>query len=227
MEYNQLLQLFFQNGNKQLEQFNSKIANSGVRMIGCTVPFVRNVAKQHLHDLDEVVALPTHDYFEVDMFKGMVVSLCKLPFESKKRYLEQFAQTLENWAVCDSNTVKVPRNERLQYFNFFCQLCLCVEPFVCRFGVVNLLANFLDINHVDAIFSLLAKISYGNYYVDMAVAWLIATAMAKCPSQTVQFLEGEGRTVLNVFTYNKALQKMTESRRISDEQKQWARSLKK
>lgn len=226
MEYNQLLQLFSQNGNKQFEQFNSKIANSGVRMIGCTVPFIRSVAKQHLRNLQEVVALPTHDYFEVDMFKGMVVSLCKLPFESKKCYLEEFALTLENWAVCDTNTVKVPRNERSQYFKFFCELCVRNEPFVCRYGVVNLLANYLDSEHVDAIFTLLAKISYGNYYVDMAVAWLIATAMAKCPSQTVQFVEGDARKALNTFTYNKALQKMTESRRISDADKLWAKSLK-
>ncbi len=227
IDYQQLLQLLLDNCNQKYNQFNSKIVNSDVRAIGCTVPFLRKVAKQYVGMLDEMVALPTHDYYEVDLLKGIVVSTCKLPFDLKKNYLLNFAHTLENWAVCDCNTIKVKKHEMQQYFQFFCNLCLSSQPFVCRYGIVNLLANFLDDAHIDEVFIILRKVSvFGNYYVDMSVAWLIATAMVNCRSQTVAFIEGDARTFLNTFTYNKALQKMTESRRVTDVDKQWARSLK-
>ncbi len=67
---------------------------------------------------------------------------------------------------------------------------------------------------------------WNDYYVDMAVAWLIATAMVKCRNQTLKYMEGEARSVLSKFAYNTALQKMRDSRRVCDEDKQWTYSLK-
>lgn len=228
MNYDQLIELFQQNSNQKYDDFNSKIVNSGVRTIGCTVPFVRSVAKKHLQSLNEAVALPTHDYFEVDLLKGIVVSSANIPFEQKEKYLTDFANTLENWAVCDCSTVKVPQSEQEQYFLYFCSLCLSQSPFVCRYGVVNLLANFLDNEHVDGVFEAIEKISvFGSYYVDMAVAWLLATSMVHCRNETVAFMEGKGLEVLNVFTYNKALQKMRDSFRVSAEDKAWSRAMKR
>lgn len=226
LDYQQLLQLFRQNSSSQFDDFNNKIINSGVRTIGCTVPFVRSVAKRYSNCLAQILALPTHDYFEVDMLKGMAVSLAKLPFEKKSPLLWDFAATLENWAVCDSNTVKVPQAERQLYFNLFSQMCRDIRPFVCRYGLVNLLANFLDETHIAEIFSLLGEVKFGDYYVDMAAAWLVATAMTKCRDQTVSFMENKGRTVLNAFAYNKALQKMRDSLRVSPEDKAWTKTLK-
>ena len=69
-------------------------------------------------------------------------------------------------------------------------------------------------------------VQWGHYYVDMAVAWLVATAMAKCRDKTVEYMEGEGRNVLNKFAFNKALQKMRESFRVSPDDKQWTYTVK-
>ncbi len=226
LDYQELLQLFRQNSNCQFDNFNNKIINSGVRTIGCTVPFVRSVAKRYANCLAQILALPTHDYFEVDMLKGMAVSLAKLPFDQKSLLLRDFAATLENWAVCDSNTVKVPQVERQLYFDLFSQMCRDDRPFVCRYGLVNLLANFLDEAHIFDIFQLLSEVKFGHYYVDMAVAWLVATAMTKCRDQTVNFMENQARTALNVFAYNTALQKMRDSLRVSVEDKAWTKTLK-
>ena len=225
MTYETLIQTLKENSNKQFDDFNSKIVNSSVQTIGCTVPFVRKLAKQFT--VEEVEFFPLHHYFEVDLLRGIVISTCKLPFEEKMRYLLVFAETIENWAVCDCSTVKVPTAERAHYFDFFCSLLTSQMPFVCRFGVVNLLASYLDDNYVDKIFFSLKSINqWGHYYVDMGVAWLVATAMAKCRDKTVAYMEGEGRQVFNKFTYNKALQKMRESYRVSTEDKQWTKTMK-
>lgn len=225
MTYEELIQKFRENSNKAYDDFNSTIINSSVPTIGCTVPFVRKIAKQFT--VEQVESFPTHQYFEVDLLRGIVVSACKLPFAEKSVHLLDFAKNIESWAVCDCSTVKVPKAESAQYFDFFCNLLPSQQPFVCRYGVVNLLSNYLDDEHIDGVFASLATITqWGHYYVDMGVAWLIATAMAKCRDKTVAYMEGDGRQVLNKFTYNKSLQKMRESYRVHPEDMQWTYTMK-
>ena len=225
MNYDELIKVLIQNSDRKFDEFNNKIVNSGVPTIGCKVPFVRKLAKKF--SVAEAESFPVHQYFEVDLLRGIVVSNCKLPFAEKSEHLLDFAQTIENWAVCDCATVKVPNAERQLYFDFFIGLLSSEQPFVCRYGVVNLMSNYLDDEHVEQVFAALKSITqWGHYYVDMGVAWLIATAMAKCRDQTVAYVEGYARQVLNKFAYNKALQKMRESFRISPEDKQWTYTLK-
>lgn len=225
MPYEQILDTLRQNSNSKLAGFNNKINNSSVPAIGCTLPFVRRLAKQC--DVQDAESFPTHEFYEVDLLRGIVVSTCKLPFCDKAPKLRAFAETIENWSVCDSSTVKVPQDESELYFEFFCDMLSSPKPFVCRYGTVNLMSNFLDVDRTNVIFEKLSTITqWGHYYVDMGVAWLVATAMAKCREQTIAFMENEGRRVLDKFAYNKALQKMRESFRVSAEDNEWTRRLK-
>ena len=57
----------------------------------------------------------------------------------------------------------------------------------------------------------------------MAVAWCAATAYAKFPEKTMEFLKNN---TLDNWTYNKALQKIIESTRVSNEDKDLIRSMK-
>ncbi len=63
-----------------------------------------------------------------------------------------------------------------------------------------------------------------RYYVKMAVAWAISMAYVKQPEVTMQYLKNN---TLDDFTYNKALQKITESYRVDPETKQMIRSMKR
>ena len=225
MTYETLIQTLKENSNRTYDEFNSTVINSKVATIGCSLPFMRKLAKDF--SVEEVESMPVHDFYEVDLLRGIVVSNCKLPFEAKSQRLLNFALNIENWAVCDCSTVKVAKAERDKYFEFFISLLPSERPFVSRYGVVNLLSNYLDDEHIEEVFAALKTITkWGHYYVDMAVAWLVATAMAKCRNATVAYMECEGRRVLNKFAYNKALQKMRESYRVSAEDKQWTYTMK-
>lgn len=225
MTYQQLLQTLCEHSSQKYRDFNNPIVNSGVPSIGCTIPFVRSVAKQC--SLEEAESFPLHAYLEVDLLRGIKVANCKLPFAEKSRHLSAFAQTIENWAVCDSACVKVPNSERELYFDFFCDMLSENSAFACRYGTVNLMSNFLDDEHVSLVFAKLGEITqWGEYYVDMGVAWLLATAMAKCRDVTVKFMEGAGRHTVGKNAYNKALQKMRDSLRVSETDKQWTRTMK-
>ncbi len=224
-DYKQLLNYLQTNSDSKFNEFNKRIVNSNIQTIGCTVPFIRKVAKSC--SLDFILSLPINKFVEVDLLRGIVISSVKMPFDKKTKLLTEFSDNIENWAVCDCCVVKIENEEKPLYFEYFCKLVADISVFKCRYGVVNLLSNYIDDNHIDDIFATFRQICLWNdYYVDMAVAWLIATAMVKCRNQTLKYMEGEARSVLSKFAYNTALQKMRDSRRVCDEDKQWTYSLK-
>ena len=226
MNYDSLLEVLKQNADEKYKQFNDGIVNGGVSSFGCRMPVLRKIAKSVT--LQDALAYPVHQWLEVDMIVGMAIASAKLPFAEKSPLLWQFAETIDNWAVSDCNTFNVPKSEADLYFDLFSQMVRSDKPFVCRYGVVCLMSNFLDEAHIDEIFSLLSQITvYGHYYVDMGVAWLVATSAAKCRDKTFDYLGGKARADLNVFTYNKALQKMRDSYRISAEDKEKTYTLKR
>ena len=69
-----------------------------------------------------------------------------------------------------------------------------------------------------------AEISSEEYYINMMRAWYFATALAKQYQSVIPYIE-EKR--LDLFTHNKAIQKSVESFRITDEQKQYLKTLKR
>ena len=97
MDYQRLLLILKENADRDYDDFNKKIINSGVQTLGCRTPFMRKIAKQLTWE--QVLDFPTHDYYEVDLLKGIVLSTAKLHFEDKSKLLTEFAQTIENWAI--------------------------------------------------------------------------------------------------------------------------------
>lgn len=62
-----------------------------------------------------------------------------------------------------------------------------------------------------------------EYYVQMAVAWLICDLVVFNPKDTIAFIETCG---LDYNILGKAIQKTVESYRISDENKEYVKSLR-
>ena len=57
----------------------------------------------------------------------------------------------------------------------------------------------------------------------MGYAWMLATMMAKFPDKTLDFMKNH---VIDTWTYNKAIQKMLESFRVSKEHKMILKNMK-
>ena len=92
-----------------------------------------------------------------------------------------------------------------------------------RFGVSMLMTHFLDNDFDPQYPAMVAELRSDEYYVNMMIAWYFATALAKQYESILPFIE-EKR--LDDWTHNKAIQKSVESRRITEEQKRYLRSLK-
>ena len=102
-----------------------------------------------------------------------------------------------------------------------------VNNFVCiikRAGLVIMLDYYLEDEYIECVLERCDSIKSDFYYVRMAQAWLVATALAKCYDQTMAYIHNNS---LDDFTFNKAVQKCVESRRIDDRTKQYLKSLKR
>ena len=99
------------------------------------------------------------------------------------------------------------------------------KEFEVRFAVIMMLDYFIIEDYIDKVIEILDKINNDGYYVKMGVAWCLAEAGIKFNDKLMKYIEGENN--LDKFTYNKTLQKMIESRRILDSQKQILREMKR
>ena len=77
-------------------------------------------------------------------------------------------------------------------FGSVSELAAVSREFEIRFGVVMLMSYFLVPEYIGKVFEVLARVRKGDYYVDMAVAWCLATARAKFDVQTQEFVAGAG-----------------------------------
>ncbi len=87
-----------------------------------------------------------------------------------------------------------------------------------------MLDYFITEEYVDKVIKELDKIHHNGYYVKMAVAWTIAEIATKFNDKAIKYLQNNN---LDNFTHNKAIQKMRESYRISKEQKEFLKTLKR
>ena len=98
------------------------------------------------------------------------------------------------------------------------------QGFEQRVVAVMLMDHFLTEEYIARVLSVWDRLDHPGYYRKMGVAWGVATAYAKYPKETHAFLL---ENHLDDETYNKAIQKMIESYRISAEDKEILRGMKR
>ena len=92
-----------------------------------------------------------------------------------------------------------------------------------RYGMGVLMNLYLDEDFQPEYLEWVTAIKSEEYYVNMMIAWYLATALAKQWDLTIPYLE-EKR--LPEWVHKKTIQKAIESYRITPEQKAYLRSLK-
>ena len=97
------------------------------------------------------------------------------------------------------------------------------EEYQTRFAVIMMMDYFLDEAYIAQVLSLLDELRHNGYYEKMAVAWTLATALAKQPEATWEYFQHHH---LDVETWKKTVQKCVESRRISNEMKKALRQMR-
>jgi hypothetical protein len=85
-----------------------------------------------------------------------------------------------------------------------------------------LMKHFLDEDFSREYIDMVTGITSDEYYVNMEIAWYMATALAKQWEAAVPYLESGA---MEKWVHNRTIQKAIESRRITDEQKKYLRTV--
>jgi 3-methyladenine DNA glycosylase AlkD len=137
-----------------------------------------------------------------------------------------FIACIDNWAICDSfcSNMKIVNKRLGKYWMYFISLIDLNKEFQTRVSIVMMMNYYLTDSYIDLVLEQLDGIKHEAYYVKMAVAWALATALAKQPEKTWAYLQNHH---LDEDTWRKTVQKCMESYRISEEYKAILRQMRR
>lgn len=193
------------------------------RIIGVRTPELKRLAKEILASgySEEFLEELPHKFFEENQLHSFIISEIKDLGVCMDK-LERFLPFVDNWATCDQMSPKVFKKHRQELLSHIKKWIKSDKPYLVRFGVKMLMDHFLDEDFDPHYPEMVARLRSEEYYVNMMIAWYFATALAKQYEKILPFIQ-EKR--LDNWTHNKAIQKSVESRRITDEQKRYLRTL--
>jgi 3-methyladenine DNA glycosylase AlkD len=200
--------------------FHKKLTPTKYSILGIRVPQMRKIAKEAQKHIDELLSFP-NEYYEVVFIKLTVVSL--LPYHRFIQYIDDCVALIDNWAHCDGFKAKCIRKNREDFLPILDRIFDNGGEFYQRYVLVTLLNDYMDERYFPTIERYIQNANQELYYVHMAVAWLVAEILVKHYNYGIALLH---KNVLNVSTHNKSIQKAIESYRLTNEQKEYLRSLK-
>ncbi len=211
-------------------EFSQKLSPN-IKMLGVRIPIVRKIALRYLKDYatEELLSspLPDNPYLEEKLCKAIFIGRARIDEKERIAYVKTFLSYIDGWAICDGfcSELKTCKDNHKLYYPLI-RKCFKVKnkPFTLRFACVMTLMYFSDEKYEDEIISYLNNINTEEYYVHMGVAWLIATLYTQ---NGPAVLDKVNSISLDDKTYNKALQKITESNYVNKETKEQIRKMKR
>lgn len=216
----------FSLADEEYKKFHGSLCPGTNNIIGVRVPVLRDVAKVIAKgNWRTYLKTAKNEYYEEIMLQGMVIGLAKMELEERLEYIKSFVPKIDNWAVCDVTCagLKFTKKHMEEVWKFLRTYIDSNKEFEIRFGVVMLLDFYVTEEYITQVLEILNNIHHEGYYVKMAVAWAISICYIKFPKETMELLQ---KNSLDTFTYNKSLQKILESYRVSKEDKETIRKMK-
>ena len=207
--------------------FHSRLLPGTENILGVRVPRLWKLARRLVKEEGSgYLGRAGDDTYEEIMLQGMVIGLLKEDTGQMLKRLPAFMAKAENWAHCDivCSGLKKVKDDRESVLAFLKPYISSEREFEARFAIVLLLDYYIDEDYMDTTLELLQQVVHPGYYVKMAVAWALSVCYVQFPEKTLACMR-EGP--FDDFTYNKALQKITESFRVDKEEKAFIRSLKR
>ncbi len=207
-------------------EFHSKLMPtiSKDKIIGVRIPLLRKFSKElNKSDLKaEFLKTLPHKYYEEDNLHALLIEQIK-DFDECIFALDNFLLYVDNWATCDMMSPKVLGKHPEKLYLKIQEWINSNHTYTVRFGIVTLMKFFMDDNLDKKHLKLILSINSDEYYVNMAIAWYIATALTYNWDMVIPYIE---KQKFNKWVHNKSIQKAIESYRITPEQKAYLKTLK-
>lgn len=215
--------------DEEYGKFQKKLCpDTNLEIIGIRIPKLRNLAKE-LAEEDYKYYLNSieNKYFEEIILEGLVIGYCKTDIYEKLKLIKEFVPKIDSWSITDTfcPTLKIKEKDLEKVWNFIMPYLKSNKEFEVRFAIIMMLDYYITDQYVDEVIECLDKVDNEGYYAKMAVAWTLAEIGIKYYDKLIKYLKGNNK--LDTFTYNKTLQKLRESYRISSAQKEELKKMKR
>lgn len=224
---NKIRQDLFAMQDLKYKEFHGSLCPDMDNIIGVRIPKLREYAKE-LYKSNNLEDIKIEDkYYEELVIQGMLVGFqTKAPIEEVIKQVKEFVPKINSWAVCDTFCagLKITKKYQTEMFKVIKEYLKSKQEYEVRFAIVMLLDYYINDQYIDQVLQILNNIKLDKYYVQMANAWAVSICLIKYYNKTLEFLK---TTKIDDFTYNKGIQKAIESYRITKEQKDYLRTLKR
>lgn len=213
-------------GDEKYRDFQSKLVPNIPKetILGVKTPEMRKIAKEirGTEEAEEFLTQLPHKYYEENLVHFFVIAMIK-DFDECVEAVETFLPYVDCWPVCDQSSPKVFSRNHEKLLPLIKKWIESDHVYTSRFGIRMLMNEFLGEDFKPEYLEWVASVKGEDYYIKMMVAWYFATALAKQYDASVVYIE-ERR--LEPWTHKKAIQKAVESFRVSDEHKEYLRTLR-
>ena len=213
--------------DKDYKEFQSKLVPNIDRntIIGVRTPDMRKIAKE-INGTEEarkfLSELP-HKYYEENLVHFFLVAMIK-DFDECVSEVETFLPYVDCWPVCDQASPAVFKKNHDKLIPLVKKWIKSKHTYTSRFGIRVLMNEFLNEDFKEEYLELVANKKGEDYYLKMMIAWYFATALAKQYDASIKYIENNK---LDSWIHNKTIQKAIESFRVSDEHKEYLKTLRR
>ncbi|MCR5734753.1 MAG: DNA alkylation repair protein [Lachnospiraceae bacterium] len=193
-------------------------------ILGVRTPKMRQIAKEMFKDdgRDAFLSSLPHRYYEENLVHFFMIAMIR-DFDECVRAVDAFLPYVDCWPVSDQSSPAVFKKNHEKLLPHVKKWIASDHVYTARFGLRMLMNEYLGEDFKEEYLELAASKKGDDYYLKMMVAWYFATALAKRYNESVKYIE-EKR--LDEWVHRKAIQKAVESFRVSEEHKEYLKSLK-
>ena len=197
-------------------------------ILGVRAPMAKKIAKKYAGTKEGesfLKALP-HKYHDENMVHAYMLGYINDEIEKTLARILEFLPYVDNWAVCDSlcASLKLIKNSPDKCLDLVLEATRGEHLYTVRFGLVCLLDYYVFDKYMSVLYSVIKSVKSDEYYINMALSWLISVMLVKEYEKTLPLLDSGN---LPLWVHNKAIQKACESYRISNTQKTYLKRLKR
>ena len=203
--------------------FVAKGAPSDYPVLGVRVPAIRKLAAETSEEemLEFLEKTEPKSREEVHLFSFLLARKIKKNGLNKKEFFKHVSR-FDSWEMVDlfCASLKCVKKNREEWFEVIDEL-LSGPEFSARMGLVLLLDYYVDSDYLEVVFDRIVGVKdREEYYVKMAVAWLLQKCFVYYPELTFSFMKN---AKLPEWTLRKAISKIQDSYRI---EKVWKKRAK-
>lgn len=225
--YQKFLDYLDANKDLKYREFHYRLLkDNSINFIGIRTPILKDIAKQvSKTNYIEFIKLNTLKTYEEKTIYGLLLGYLKIDFNILLNFINNYLVNIDNWATCDLTcaNLKIFKKNKEIGFNYLKNKVNSNNIWIQRFVIVMFLDYFLCDEYIDDVLKAISSIDTNEYYVEMAMAWLLATAYINYQDKVLSLLKS---SKISKNVTNLTIKKANESYRITKEKKKLIKNLK-